>query len=118
MNNLRFADDIDLMGGSNSELQDLTNRLTQRSGAYGMEVSSEKSKVLKNSANATPVKVFMNGQELEEVSAFRYLGATLRKDSRSTAEIMSRISIVTSTMAKLDKIWRNKGIRFPSKMRL
>ena len=44
MSNLRFADDIDLMGGSNEELQDLTNRLTQSSRAYGMEVSSEKAK--------------------------------------------------------------------------
>ena len=79
MNNLRFADDIDLMGGSNSELQDLTNRLTQRSGAYGMEVSSEKSKVLKNSANATPVKVFMNGPS----QCFCWLGSYIRTISVS-----------------------------------
>lgn len=45
LNNLRFADDIDLMGGSNAELQELTDRLTQRSGEYEMEVSSEKSKM-------------------------------------------------------------------------
>ena len=32
--NLRFADDIDLMGGSNGELQDLTNRLADRAMAY------------------------------------------------------------------------------------
>ena len=83
-----------------------------------MEVSSEKSKVMKNSSNTTPVQVFMNGQELEEVSALQYLGATLTKDSRSTVEIKSRIAIATSTMAKLDKIWKNKGIRFPSKMKL
>ena len=59
---------------------------------------------MKNSTNATPVQVFMNRQELEEVSAFKYLGATLTKDSRSTTEIKSRIAIATSTMAKLDKI--------------
>ena len=33
VSNLRFADDIDLMGGSNSELQDLTDRLATRAGA-------------------------------------------------------------------------------------
>ena len=33
--NLRFADDIDLMGGSNDELRDLTNRLSDRATAYG-----------------------------------------------------------------------------------
>ena len=40
--NLVFADNIDLMGGSNDELQDLTNRLIDRARAYGMKVSIEK----------------------------------------------------------------------------
>ena len=118
ISNLRFADDIDLMGGSNTELQELTNRLTSRAGAYGIEVSSEKSKVMTNSANKTPAQIYMNGQQLEEVSAFKYLGATLTKDSRSTTEIKSRLAIATSIMAKLDKIWKNENISFPTKMRL
>ena len=40
--NLRFADDIDLVGGSEAELQDLTARLERASTLFGMEVSSEK----------------------------------------------------------------------------
>ena len=47
--NLRFADDIDHMGGSNGELQDLTNRLVDRTTAYGLEVITEKSKIVTNS---------------------------------------------------------------------
>ena len=39
--NLRLNDDIDLMGGSNGELQDHTNRLVNRARAYRMEVSTE-----------------------------------------------------------------------------
>ena len=35
--NLRFADDIDLMGGSNGELQGLTNRFVDRARAYAIE---------------------------------------------------------------------------------
>ena len=46
ISNLRFADDIDLMGGTSSELHDLTNRLYEGAGAYGMEVSTEKSKIM------------------------------------------------------------------------
>ena len=49
--NLRFASDIDLMGSSNGELQDLTNGLADRATAYGMEVSTEKSKIMTNSTN-------------------------------------------------------------------
>ena len=48
--NLRFADDIDLMAGSNSELQSLTDRLSASASAFGMEVSTEKSKVMVTSA--------------------------------------------------------------------
>ena len=42
--NLKFADDIDLMAGSNTELQELINKLCKFSATYGMKVSYEKSK--------------------------------------------------------------------------
>ena len=49
--NLRFADGIDLMGSSNSEFQDITNRLVDRATACGKEVSAEKRKIMTNSTN-------------------------------------------------------------------
>ena len=49
--NPRFAADIDLMDGSNGELEDLTNRPVDRGWAYGMEVSKEKSKSMTSSTN-------------------------------------------------------------------
>ena len=49
--NLPFAADIDLMGGNNGKLQDLTNRLIDKTRAYGMEVSTEMSKIKTNSMN-------------------------------------------------------------------
>lgn len=118
-NNLRFADDIDLMGGSNNELQDLTGRLENRAGAYGMEVSSEKSKVLVNGTDdTTSATIFMNGQQLEEVANFKYLGATLTKDGRSTTEIKTRLAMATSAMAKLNNIWKSREISFSTKFKL
>ena len=90
--NLRFADDIDLMGGSNVKLQDLTNRLVDRGTAYRMEVSTEKSKIMTNSTNNISADVSMNGQKLEEVTSFKYFGVTLCKDSTCSAEIRIRIA--------------------------
>ena len=40
-----YATFMGLMGGSYSELQGFTNRLVDRATAYGMEVSTEKSKI-------------------------------------------------------------------------
>jgi len=71
---LRFAHDIDLMGGSSNELHDLTSRLVARASAYGMEVSTEKSKVMVNGTNEISVNITMNGKPLEEVTSFKYLG--------------------------------------------
>ena len=82
---VRFADDIDLMGGSNDELQDLANRLVDRSTAYGMEVSTEKSKIMTSSTNNISADIIMNGLKLGEVTGFKYLGAILCKDGTCLA---------------------------------
>ena len=65
--NIRFADDTDLISGSNSELQDLTNRLIDRAMACGKEVSTEKRKIVTNSTNNISADISMTGQKLEEV---------------------------------------------------
>ena len=62
MRNPRFADDIDLMGGSNGELQDLTNRLVDRATVYGMEVSKEKSKIMTNRTNNISAVISMTAE--------------------------------------------------------
>ena len=74
--NLRFADDIDLMGGSSGELQDLTNRHVDRATVYVMEVSTEKSRIMTNSTNHSGAGSSMKGQKSKEVTSFEYIGAT------------------------------------------
>ena len=44
--NLRRPVDINHKGGNNGELKDVTKRLVDRATAYGMEVSTEKSKIM------------------------------------------------------------------------
>ena len=66
---------------SNDELSDLTNRVVDRSMASGMEVSTEKNKVMANSTNDISTDISMNDQKTEELTSFKYMGATLCKDS-------------------------------------
>ena len=102
--NLRFADDIDLMGGSSGELQNLTNRLEDRATAHGLEVSTEKRKILTNSTNNGIADVSMNGPNLEEVTSFKYLGATLCEDGTHSAKVRIRIASATAAMARVNRI--------------
>ena len=66
--NLRFADDIDLISGSDGEFQDLTNRLVDRGKAYGMEASTEKSKLITDNANNINADISTHVQRLKEVT--------------------------------------------------
>ena len=68
--NLRFADDINLLGGSSGELQDLTSRLVDGANAYGMGVSAEKSKIMTNSTNSAK----HDRPEVRGSDQFKYLG--------------------------------------------
>ena len=58
---------IDLMSGSNCELQDFTSRFIDRATACGKEVSTEKRKIITNSRNNISADISMNSQKLEEV---------------------------------------------------
>lgn len=102
---LRFADDIDL----------LAIKLVERAGAYAMEISTEKSKVMVNSIKDTTTNITIGGQKLEEVEGFKYLGATFSKDGSCIADIRIRIATATAVMSRLQKIFRSKSINFCTK---
>ena len=117
--NLRFADDIDLMAGSKDELQDLTNRIVNASTCLGMEISTEKSKILITGASQDlSANILINREQLEEVDEFKYLGSIITNDQRCRREVLSRIASGSDALARLAPIWRDKNITLKSKLRL
>ena len=54
----------------------------------------------------------------EEVTSFKYQGATLYKDSTYSAQILIRIASAMTAMARLNRIWRCNIISFASKFKL
>ena len=58
-----FSKDITLLGGRSGEFQNLTSRLIERAMAYGMEVNTEKNKIMTNSMNNISADISMNGQK-------------------------------------------------------
>ena len=105
------------MGGSCNELQDLTNRLVARARAYGMEVSTEKCKVMVNSTKEISVNITVNGQPLEVVTGFKYSGATLSKDGTCRAEIRIWMATAMAVMAMVNRMWKS-NMSFQTKLQL
>ena len=68
-----------------------------------MRVSTEKSKIMTNSTNNINAAISMNGQRLEEVASFKYLGVAQRKDGTCSAEVGIGIASATAAMARLNQ---------------
>ena len=88
--NLRFADDIDGLAGE-EELANVVESLDKASTAYGMEISAEKTKLMTNNTSGINTEIKVNGQKLETVTSFKYLGS-IKTDEGSKPEILSRIA--------------------------
>ena len=78
--NLRLADDIDGLAGSEDELAILVERLDKTSQAYDMEISAEKTKLMTNNPNGIKSNIEVEGQKLEAVDSFRFLGAIVSEE--------------------------------------
>ena len=59
----------------------------------------------------------MNGQKLETVTSFKYLGSVIT-DEGSKPEILSRIAQTTAALTRMKPVWIDKSISLSSKIRL
>jgi len=121
VSNLRFADDIDLIAGNSEELSNITERLDSITRKYGMEISSEKSKIMvtsRQNSEESDTDIKVGGERLSTVETFKYLGSTLNENMTSQNEITTRLAIATSQLAKLSNIWNSKKIKVKTKIKL
>ena len=105
---LGFADHIDGLAGEEEELAKLVERLDKASTAYGMEISTEKSKLITNNTNDINTDMKVNGQKLEIVTSFKCLGSVIT-DEGSKPEIISRIAQTTAALTRLKLVWNDGG---------
>ena len=71
----RFADNIDGLAGEEKELANLVECLDKASTAYGMEISAKNTKLMTNNTSGINSETKVNGQKLETVTSFKYLGS-------------------------------------------
>ena len=113
--NLRFADDIDGLAGEEEEVEQLVERLDKASASYGVEISAEKTNLMINNTSGINKGIKVNGQRLETVTSFKYLGSVVT-DEGSEPEIHSRIA--RAALTRLKRLWNDRRIFLSSKIRL
>ena len=111
--NFRFADDIDGLAGEEEELANLVEHLDKASTAYGIEISAEKTKLMTNNTSGINTEIKVNGQRLEAVTSFKYLGSVITEEG-SKPETLSRIAQTTAALTRLTPVWNDQSISLSS----
>ena len=94
---------MDGIEGEEEELAKLVERFDKASTAYGIEISAEKTKMTNNTSGInTDIKI--NGQKLETVTSFKYLGSVIT-DEGSKPEILYSIAQITAALTWLKPVF-------------
>ena len=103
INNFRYADDTALVVGSEGKLQKIVNKVKEQSENLGlyMNVSKTKTMMVNNAGEERNIATDVDGQELEQVTDFRYLGQIITDDGRCDKEVKRRIAIARSNLINM-----------------
>jgi hypothetical protein len=116
INNLKFADDIDLLEESRRKLQENLTRINKAGEAAGLKINIGKTKTMVTGRADIEQQVEVGGNRIENVQEFVYLGSLLTSDNDCSKEIHRRIARATGVMAEFKNIWRSKNISVRTKL--
>ena len=115
INNLRYADDTTLMAESEEELKTLLMKMKEESEKVGLKLNIQKMKLMA-SGPITPWEI--DGETVETVSEFIFLGSKITADGDCSHEIKRRLLLGRKVMTNLDSLFKSRDITLPTKVRL
>ncbi|VDP59535.1 unnamed protein product [Schistosoma mattheei] len=84
LDDLDFADDLALLSQTQQQMQEKTTIVAAASAAVGLNIHNGKSKILRyNTACTNPITI--DGEDLEDVKTFTYLGSIIDEQGGSDA---------------------------------
>ena len=113
MNNLRYADDITLMAESEEDLKSLLMRVKEESEKAGLKLNIQKTKIMASSPNTSWQ---VEGEKVEAVTDFIFLGSKITADGDCSHEIKRHLLLGRKVMTNLDRILKSRDITFPTKV--
>ena len=115
INNLRYADDTTLMAESEEELKSLLMKVKEESGKIGLKLNIQKTKIM---ASGPITSWEIDGETVETVSDFIFLGSKITADGDCSHEIKRRLLLGRKVMINLDSILKSRDITLPTKVHL
>ena len=115
INNLRYADDTTLMAES-EELKSLLMKVKEESEKVGLKLNIQKTTKIMASGPITSWQI--DGETMETVRDFIFLGSKITADGDCSREIKRHLLLRRKVMNNLDSILKSSDITLPTKVRL
>jgi Reverse transcriptase (RNA-dependent DNA polymerase) len=115
VNNLRYADDTTLLAGKKIDLVEMIRRLKRESEKAGLYFNIKKTKIMTTGEEDS---FEIDGEEIETVTSFTFLGSVIEREGKCDTEIKRRVAIGKAAMNGLEKIWKDKHVSIDTKKRL
>src|SRR5574342_245583 len=115
INNLRYADGTTLIAESEQEPKSLLMKVKVESEKVGLKLNIQKMKIMASS----PITSWeIDGETVETVPDFIFLGSKITTDGDFSHEIKRRLLLGRKVMTNLDSILKSRDITLPTKVRL
>ena len=113
INNLRYADDTTRMAEREEELKSLLMKVKEESEKVGLKLNIQKTKI----TTSGPVTSWqIDGETVETVTEFIFLGSEMTADGDCSHEIKRRLLLGRKVMTNLDSILKSRDITLPTKV--
>ena len=100
INSLRYADDTTLMVESEEELKSLLMRMKEESNRAGLNLNIKKTKIMASS----PITAWqIEGEKVEVVTGFLFLGSKIAAEGGCSHEIRRQLLLGRKVMTNLDR---------------
>ena len=113
ISNFRYADDTTLMVESEEELKSNLMKVKEESEKAGLKLNIQKTKIM---ASGSITSWQIDGEKMEIVTNFIFLGSKITVDGDCSHEIKRCLLLGIKTMTNLDSILKSRDITFLTKV--
>ena len=103
------------MPESEEELKSLLMKVKEESEKVGLKLSIQKTKIM---ASSPTTSWEIDGETVETVSDFIFLGSKITTDGDCSPEIKRRLLLGRKVMTNLDSVFKSRDVTLPTKIRL
>ncbi|VDP38566.1 unnamed protein product [Schistosoma mattheei] len=112
--NLDFIDDLVLLSYIQQQMQEKTTSVAAASAEVGLNIHKGKSRILRYNTECT-YPITIDGEDLEDVKTFAYLGSIIDEQGGFDADVKARIGKARAAYLQLRNIWNSKQQRGSTK---